>query len=146
MKVFLLILVIIIAAVVYFVNNWQKYGTFIKTSDTQEVEIAKLVSIANFYNGKVICTKGYYIESEGSTYMKMDLADQDIFKKSAWINNQSGEKFFVDAIQGDKAALFKVCGKFESGRTRGFGQPAVWTHQIIVEDFKQLEKTRTINN
>ena len=141
MKLFLLILALIIAAVVYFVNNWQKYGSFIKPRELKDIELSELVSFANFYNGRMVCTKGYYIETEGSTYIKMNLEDQDIFKKSVWIINQSGKNFFVDAIQGGKTALFRLCGKFESGRTKGFGNPSIWTHQMIVDRFEQLDRT-----
>lgn len=132
----LIILITIITLSGKFIN-WQNYtNPFNKESNN--VDLVNLLSFANFYSGKNICTQGYYAQSNKLSIIKVSL-DEDISTRSAWVNNPGGEKLIIDASNvEDKAVEAKVCGYFESGRSRHFGEPSVWNHQITVDKFKPL--------
>lgn len=138
-----LFLIIILAVVGYSFSHGyfglQKIKGFFG-SGYQEVELNNLFSVANVYNGKNVCTKGYYIESMGLSVLKTTF-DSDFYNRSIWIENTGDKKIFVDALGDSKGALAKLCGKFLLGRGSGFGQLSIWNHQITVDDFELLEKT-----
>lgn len=142
----LLFLIIVIVGFWYaWTNNFaplQKIKVFFGAG-YQDVEVENLFSIANLYNGKNVCTKGYYIESTGVNVLKQTF-DGDIYNKSMWVVNNSGKKILVNALEDGKGASLKLCGKFESGRGSGFGQPSIWNHQITVQDFELLGKTELL--
>ena len=135
-----LFFVIILAAVGYGLGHnsasFQKIKNFFGNG-YQEVDVSSLFSISNIYSGKNVCAKGYYIESMGISVLKPTF-DGDLYNKSVWIVNATGRKIFVDALGDGKGALSKLCGKFESGGGKGFGQPSLWNYQITVEDFQLL--------
>ncbi len=137
-----IVLIAILAAAAYGANNWQKYGTF-WGKGAKDTDLSQLISLGNLNSGKTICTKGYYIEMSGTTVIATSLGGE-IYKNSIWVNNVSGKQFLIDALRGSKAAMMRMCGKFEYGS--GFGQPSVWNEQIDVSDFEQLESTVPLQN
>ena len=140
---FIIILAAIVAAVAYGSINWQKYGNIL--GKKQDIALIDLMKFANLNDGKNFCTKGYLIQFEGITVLKTT-ADNDLYKQSVWINNVSGKSFFVDALGDNKAAGARVCGKFESGRGMGFGQPSIWNQQISVQSFEITGEVKPLNN
>lgn len=133
-----IILIAIVVAAAYGANNWQKYGSF-WSKDAKDMDLSQLISLGNLNNGKTVCTKGYYMETPGTTVIATSL-NSEIYKNSIWVNNVSGKQFFIDALKsGGRAAMMRMCGKFEYGS--GFGQPSVWNKQIDVSEFEQLDKT-----
>ena len=140
---YIIILAAIIAAVTYGAVNWQKYGNIL--GKKQDIALVDLMKFANLNDGKNFCTKGYLIQFQGSTVLKTT-ADNDLYKQSVWINNVSGKSFFIDALGDNKAAQARVCGKFESGRGKGFGQPSIWNQQISVQSFEISGRTLPLSN
>src|SRR3989344_1855506 len=140
---FVIILAAIIAAVTYGAINWQKYGNF--TGKKQDIALIDMIKFANLNDGKNLCTKGYLIQLQGATVLKT-AANNDLYKQSVWINNVSGKSFFIDALGDNKAAQARVCGKFESGRGKGFGQPSIWNQQISVQSFEIIDEVKPLNN
>ena len=140
---FIIILAAIIAVLTYGAVNWQKYGNIL--GKRQDIAFGNLTSLANFYDGKDICTSAYLIQYQDAVVLKASI-DGDLFKNSVWVNNVSGKSFFVDALGNNKAAQARVYGKFESGRGMGFGQPSIWNQQISVDIFKIIGRTQPLSN
>lgn len=133
---FIIIFAIFTAVLIYSLINWKNNGSFFGFSPYKNVDLAQLLSFANFYNGKNICTTGFYVASDHSSIIKVSLSD-DEYTRSAWINNASGKNFFDENTVGQTRSVeAKVCGKFESRRGGEFGNPSVWNHQITVEEFE----------
>ena len=128
---YIIILAVIAGVITYGAINWQKYGNF--TGKNEDADFDNLLQLANFYNGKNVCTSAYLLQSEDSTVLKANF-DNDIHANSIWINNISGKSFFVDALGDGKGAKARVCGKFQYGQ--GFGQPSFWNRQIDVSNFE----------
>src|SRR3989344_5531850 len=138
-----IILAVFIAVITYGAINWQKYGT-LWGQKMKDVETGQLIGFGNLYDGKNICTKGYLIQMSTSIVIKQNLSN-DILNNSIWVNNVSGKSFFVDGLGENKAAPARVCGKYQSGRGKGFGQPSIWNQQIDVSDFELLGKTTVLS-
>lgn len=147
MKFILFILFLaIVASSVYASLNWQKVSSIWKMKDYKSVNLIDLLSYANFYSGQNICTTGFYVQSDRLSIIKVSLVE-DEYTHSAWINNASGKNFFYEnTVSQTRSVETKVCGKFESHRGGEFGNPPVWNHQIIVENFELIEKTAPLNN
>ena len=93
------------------------------------------MSFGNFFDGKKICTKGYYVQTATSSILKVSLAE-DEFTRSAWVNNLQNLEIIPQKSVETKAVIATICGHFESRRGGEFGIPPVWIHQITVENFK----------
>ena len=129
-----LVLCAIIAELIYVSVNWQKSSTLFGFSPHKDVAILDLLSFANLYNGKKICTRGYYVESPSYTIIKVSLKE-DEFTRSAWVNAKDHD-IIPGAISDQKAIITTLCGYFESSRNGEFGFPTIWNHQLTVESFK----------
>lgn len=124
----LLLLISVCGLLIYLFVNWQK--------DEKSVAIVDLLSFANFYNEKKVCTRGYYVETEAYTILKASIAE-DVFTRSIWIKNPT-EKEIIIKVPGisDRYIDAKICGFFETTRAGEFGIPSVWNHQLTVEKFQ----------
>ena len=128
----LAIFLIMAAAVIIFgLYNFSKTGTIFGNSQYKQVELAQLLSFGNFYDGKKICTRGYYIKNSRLSIIKVSLAE-DEFTRSAWVKLPSGEILSVN----NHYLEAELCGLFESRRGPEFGDRSVWIHQITVEKYK----------
>ena len=131
-----LILVSLIVFLIYGFANWQKSGRFFGFSTYRTTALIDLLSFANFYNGKRVCTQGYYVQTLTLSIIKIDLAE-DEFTRSAWVKNATGEEIIPNISRiSNRYVEAKLCGYLESQRTGEFGLPPVWNHQITVEKFE----------
>ena len=144
--VWILIIAVLGGILVFGFINWQKSGNFFGFSPYKTVDLSELLSFANFYDSKKICTLGYYVQTGRLTILKVSL-DEDEFTKSIWINNPLEEQIiFPSSVYPNKKVTAKICGHFESHRAGEFGNPSVWNHQLTVEKFETYGEPEIINN
>lgn len=124
----------IIGILMFIFIRWQQSSSFFGFSPYKEVHILDLLSFANLYNGKKICTKGYYVDSPSYSVLKVSLRE-DEFTRSAWVDLKDHE-IITGTLSGERAVVVNICGYFESRRDGEFGYPAVWNHQLTVDSFK----------
>lgn len=130
----LYLLIFIIIASVYIFMNWQKSSRLLGFNPYRNVAIGELLSYANFYDGKRICTKGYYVETQIYSVIKISLYE-DEFTRSAWVN-AGDHRIFPNKSFDKQAVVATICGYFESRRDGLFGAYPFWIHQITVASFK----------
>jgi hypothetical protein len=136
---FLIVLIIIIAVSAYVLSNWQKYGSFIGRRGYENVKLVDLVSFANLYNGKDVCTNGYVIEGKNASFIK-DGVTGSRFEGSAWVVNNTGSSFtFNTSNTVTKAVMARVCGHFVSKGETEFGNPPYWKHELTINEFSELD-------
>lgn len=138
-----LIVAIVIGAMIYSLVNFSKYGEFLGRPDYLSVDISELFSFGNFYNGKNVCTTGYYVEGDKLSIFKISL-DEDRFTRTAWVILQDNEIITKIPGVGTRAVLAEICGKFEASRGGEFGEPPVWISQITVATYKTLEDPKEV--
>ena len=131
----LLILVAVVAISIYSLVNISNYGTYFGKPKYRRIELVELLSFGNFYNGREVCTRGYYVEGEKLHILKVNLSE-DRFTRASWV--QTGGDEIITKIPGSsmKAVEAELCGKFESARNGEFGEPPVWIAQITVSSYK----------
>lgn len=124
----------IIGILMFIFIRWQQSSSFFGFSPYKEVHILDLLSFANLYSGKKICTKGYYVESPSYSILKVSLKE-DEFTRAAWVN--ANDHDIIPGIASEeKSVIATICGYFESRRNGEFGYPAVWNHQLTVDSLK----------
>ncbi len=129
-----IVLIIIIAVSAYALSNWQKYGSFFGKRGYENVKLVDLVSFANLYNGKDVCTNGYVIEGNNASFIK-DGVTGSRFEGSAWVvNNTSSNFIFNTSTTVTKAVMARVCGHFVSKGETEFGNPPYWKHQLTINE------------
>lgn len=129
-----LFLCAIIAVLIFVSVNWQKSSSLFGFSPYKEVHILDLLTFANLYDGKKICTQGYYVESPSYKIIKVSLKE-DEFRRSAWV--KANDHDIIPGVSSEgNAVITTICGYFESSRNGEFGFPTVWNHQLTVESFK----------
>lgn len=112
--------------------------------DYKKVSFDTLVSYSNFYNEQLVCTEGYHIKIDSYNVLKTEV-QSDVFVNSAWVKYTKGkESVFDSLIDKGQVAKVAVCGKFEAGRDKVFGEPAIWKKQITVEEYSLLEKAKPL--
>lgn len=131
----LLILIIIVGTSIYGVINFSKYGQFWGKPEHLTVEISELFSFGNFYNRKNVCTKGYFVEGNKLSILKISL-NEDRYTRTAWVITGGREIITRIPGAGTRAVLAEICGKFEASRDGEFGEPPVWIIQITVDSYK----------
>lgn len=142
----LIFILSIVALAIYLLNSkiidLNKLGINFNKNDYKNVTLQNLVSYSNFYNEELICTEGYHVKSQDYNVLKTDI-NTDIFINSAWVEYEKGkEKVFDSLLDRGQAAKVSVCGKFESGRGKAFGNPTIWRKQITIEQYKLLDKPK----
>lgn len=127
-------MVILVGFSIYALVNFARYGQVFGKPKYLKVELVELLSFGNFYNGKSVCTRGYYIEDEELRLLKVSLAEGR-YTRVAWV---TGDREIITRIPGAKTKFVEaeLCGKFESARNGEFGEPPVWIAQITVESYK----------
>ena len=131
-----LISAIIAGILIYGFVNWQQNGSFFGFSPYKEVKLVDLISFGNLYDGKKVCTEGYYVKTHDLEILKVSM-EEDRFTKSTWVENQSGKDIiFTTPAAPAKYVWAMLCGKFQSHRGGEFGEPSVWNHQLTVEKFE----------
>lgn len=141
----LIVLIIIIAVSAYTLPNWQKYGSLFGKRGYENVALANLLSFAAVYDGKNICTKGYVIEGNGTTFIKSETSGSR-FDGSAWIVNKANPNFIFNTSNTvTKAVMARVCGNFVTKRDGEFGNPPFWRHQLTINEFSALGNSFPVN-
>lgn len=134
----LTLIIAICIIVAYALLNWQRYGTFWGKRGFENVELVNLISFSALYDGKTICTKGYVIEGNNSTFIKTGVSGSR-FEGSAWLINNTGRSFIFNTSNlVTKAVMARVCGSFQSKRDGEFGNPPFWRHQLTINEFSGL--------
>lgn len=132
----LLISAIIVGTVLYGFINWQAGSDFFGFSPYKKVGLDDLLSYGNLYDGKKVCSVGYYVKAPDLEILKVSM-EEDRFTKSVWIDNLSGKDIiFTTPAASAKYVWAKLCGSFQSHRGGEFGSPSVWNHQLTVEKFE----------
>ena len=129
-KIGLLIICSIILILAYWLFSKRDGGKF---TNFKQIELVELLSFSNFYNGKKICTRGYYVADDRLSIIKVKL-EEDELTRSAWVALGSG-RIGPPSIEAGWVEA-ELCGYFESRRDGQFGDPAVWQHQITVDSYK----------
>ena len=142
-----LISTIIAGILIYGFVKWQQNGSFLEFSPYKEVRLDDLLSFGNLYDGKKVCTEGYYVKTHDLEILKVSM-EEDRLTKSTWVNNQSGKDIiFTYSAASSKYVWARLCGSFQSERGGEFGEPSVWNHQLTVEKFETFgEETRLDKN
>ncbi len=131
----LLILVILAAFLIWGLASWQKNGSFFGFSPYKTVNLIDLLSYGNLYDGKKVCTRGYYLQADLLSIIKVSLKD-DNYTRSAWVLNPTGQEVITQIPGQERIIEATVCGYFASQRAGEFGDPPVWNHQITLEKFQ----------
>lgn len=139
----ILILAIILGASIYGVVNFSKYGKLWGKPDYLIVGIVDLFSFGNFYNGKNVCTHGYFVDGDGLSLLKVSLAE-DRYTRTAWVDTGDHEIITRFPGGGVRAVKADICGKFEAARNGEFGEPPVFLMQITVESYKTLGEPEAV--
>lgn len=130
----ILLLSIIVGGSIYIFLNWQASSMLLGFGPYRKVSLAELLSYANFYDGKKVCTKGYFVETQNYSVIKVSL-NEDEFTRSAWVKI-GDQKIFPTKSYDKSAIVATICGYFESRRDGAFGTSPFWIHQITIESFK----------
>lgn len=131
------ILIIISLLIVFIYLNLQKRRRELEVPGYQNVDLVTLLSFGNFYNGKQVCTGGFYFQTDRLSIIKVSLKENE-YTRSAWVSLPAGKEIITKISGKNRYVVASICGYFESHRTGEFGSPAVWNHQLTVEEFKTL--------
>ena len=143
---FLIISAIIVGVLFYGFVNWQKSGSFFGFSPYKEVKLVNLLSFGNLYDGKKVCSEGFYVKAPDLEILKVSM-EEDRITRSTWVDNQSGKDIiFTASAASSKYVWAKLCGSFESHRGGEFGRPSVWNHQLTVEKFETFGEDKRLEN
>ena len=146
MSFFLIIAAIIVGALFYGFINWQRSGNFFGFAPYKEVRLVDLLAFGSLYDGKKICSTGFYVKTPDLEILKVSM-EEDRFTRSTWINNQTGKDIiFSTTSSSSKYVWAKLCGSLESHRAGEFGQPSVWNHQLTVEKFETFGEEKRLEN
>lgn len=121
--------------VIYAFINWQESSKFFGFSPYKTVKLIDLLSFANLYKEKLVCTRGFYLQAEKLSIIKVSLED-DEYTRSAWVNNPKGREIITRVPGQTRAVEATLCGYFESRRAGEFGILPVWNHQLTVDNFE----------
>jgi len=139
LSIWLLLLIAIVGVSIYSLINLSKYGQFFGKSEFGKINLIDLMTYGNIYNGKNICTEGYYVKTSKESILKVDLGS-DPFVRSVWI--KTDKEIIMDFPRlGDRYVRAEICGFFNSARNGEFGEPPVWFHQITVSSYETIGDT-----
>ena len=140
-----IVLLIIIVVSAYALSNWQRYGSFIGKRGYENVKLVDLISFGELYDGKDVCTNGYVIEGNNSSFIKDGITGNK-FEGSAWLINNTGKNYFFNTSSTvTKAVSARVCGHFVSERDGEFGNPPYWRNQMTINEFSELENPSPVD-
>ena len=97
------------------VISWVQYEQF--THRANFVEIEELISRTNMYEGKNVCTTGFYWYSWEATYLAPADNSATIWVEEADFRNTLLTSIFVYFPLTTKRLRTNVCGKFEVGKS-----------------------------
>ena len=143
---FLIISAIIVGVLFYGFVNWQSSGNFFGFAPYKEVKLVDLLSYGNLYDGKKVCSEGFYVKTPDLEILKVSM-DENRFTKSTWVKNQSEKEIiFTYYAAPSKYVWARLCGSFQSQRGGEFGEPSVWNHQLTVEKFETFGEEKRLEN
>lgn len=131
-------LLLAISITIFGMYNFSKTGTIFSNSKYTRVELVELLSFGNFYSGKEICTRGYYVKNNRLSIIRVNLEEAEL-TRSIWIKTPK-EDIITNILGTTRYVEAEVCGFFESKRDGEFGDPPVWHHQITAEKYKLHSK------
>lgn len=137
-------LVLIIVLVFWTLTKWQMGSQFFGFSPYKTVRLIDLLSYGNLYDGKRVCTRGYYVDTINYTILKVSLADSEL-SRSAWVSDLENREIITRVPGKDRAIIAEICGYFQSKRGSEFGRAPFWNHQIIVEKYETFGDTIPLN-
>ena len=141
LKIMIILLILLLA--IYFmvtkVLDLSEFGINFSENDTEQVELTNLVSYSSLYNEQHVCTEGYHVNSSQYNVLKTEV-DTDIYLNSIWLAYAEGtQNRFASIVPRGKVAKVSLCGIFEAGRGKQFGDPSIWRKQIIIDEYELLE-------
>jgi|SRR3989344_5168657 len=143
---FLIVSAIIVGVIFYGFVNWQRSDNFFGFAPYKEVRLVDLLSFGNLYDGKKVCTEGFYVKTPDLEILKVSM-DENRFTKSTWVKNQSEKEIiFTYYAAPSKYVWARLCGSFQSQRGGEFGEPSVWNHQLTVEKFETFGEEKRLEN
>ena len=143
---FLIVSAIIVGVIFYGFVNWQRSNNFFGFAPYKEVRLVDLLSFGNLYDGKKVCTEGFYVKTPDLEILKVSM-DENRFTKSTWVKNQSEKEIiFTYYAAPSKYVWARLCGSFQSQRGGEFGEPSVWNHQLTVEKFETFGEEKRLEN
>ena len=143
---FLIVSAIIVGVIFYGFVNWQRSNNFFGFAPYKEVKLVDLLSYGNLYDGKKVCSEGFYVKTPDLEILKVSM-DENRFTKSTWVKNQSEKEIiFTYYAAPSKYVWARLCGSFQSQRGGEFGEPSVWNHQLTVEKFETFGEEKRLEN
>lgn len=131
----ILLLIVAIFLIIFNFLDWQR-------KEVRSVDLVRLLSYANLYDKKFVCTRGYYVKTESLSIIKVSL-DEDEFKRSSWVKILPGiEILRTTPAEPKKYTDATICGLFETGRAQGVGSLALWNHQLTAIKFQTHGQTK----
>lgn len=131
-----IIFIAIVAFIIYSLIAWQKSGRLFGFEPYKHVDLINLLSFGNLYDGKKVCSRGYYVLGDSVEIFKVSLNDNQ-FARSAWVQNNSGRDIILTSDRSiTKEIDAKLCGKYNFRRAGEWGNPPVWNHLLEVDTFE----------
>ena len=133
------VLLIIVAISGYGIYNYVNFGSPIGKKGYEDVKLVDLLSFSKVYDGKNVCTQGFYYQTDSTSVIKTKLED-DLFTGSSWVVNETDKDQLLLDFTPDRGRVVnaKICGQFESKIDGQFGNPGAWKHQIKAKEFTEL--------
>lgn len=128
------ILVAVLALLIYLMINYSKTGQYLSREVNPNVKIADLLAYGNLYDGKKVCTVGYYVSGYQISILKTSLYEERL-RNSIWVKT---DKEIITRVPGagSKYIAAQMCGNFNSSRGRNFGEPPTFIHQLTLDSYK----------
>ena len=110
---FLIISAIIVGVLFYGFVSWQKSGNFFGFSPYKEVELVDLLSFGNLYDGKKVCSTGFYVKTPDLEILKVSM-EEDRFTKSPLVykqtrkENKGFQRLFSSLFSSPKVSNFST--------------------------------------
>lgn len=139
----LIFLIMSILLIILGLYNLSKTGSLLGDGEYKRVELVELLSFGNFYSGKKICTRGYYVKDYRLSIIRVNLKEDELITRSAWVRTPNED--IITSRLSTRYVEAELCGFFESKRGSEFGDPSVWNQQITVEKYKLYSQPAEIN-
>lgn len=133
------VLLIIVGIISYGAYNYINSGSVIGKMGYEEVKLVDLLSFSKVYDGKNICTRGFYYQTDSVSVIKTGLQDT-LYTGSSWVVNESEKDQLLLDFNPERGRVVeaKICGKFESKIDGQFGQNGAWKHQLKARTLGEL--------
>jgi len=105
------------------------------------VELTTLLSNANRYSDKFICTTAFYHQASEIIVLMESFDEQkkELGKADIWVVNETGKNIVTTQKNTSSVRKIEVCGKFETGQK--YGHLRAYKHQITLTSFTEKGET-----